>query len=264
MSISNKWRVALFAGTVTLGMAWGGVSVASAQEANQDAGGQQAAAQQDGERQGRRGRGQGQGGGRLGFAVGMRNPVQAVEQYREQVYALNLSDEQKTKLDPIFKEQAEKAKTLASEVENLQGRERAEKTMGFAREMREQVNGVLTEEQRTTFRKNQAARVAKQSVERYRRITADLGLSDEQKTKLDAVLTESEKKYAEALAAAPEPGQGGPGGGGQLREVNQETREKINALLTDEQKTKFEEASRQGRGGQGRGGRRGGQGGNQQ
>ena len=260
MKNGNKWQVGLFAGTMALGMAWGGVSVASAQEAAQQDG-QQAAAQQDG--QGRRGRGQGRGQGGAG-GIGVRNPEQAVEQYREQVYALNLSEEQKTKLDPIFKEQAEKAKTLASEVEGLQGRERMEKTMGFAREMREKVNGVLTEEQRTTFRKNQASRMAKQSVERYRRATADLGLSDDQKTKLDAVLTESEKKYAEALAAAPEGGgQGGGFGGGQLREVNQETREKINALLTDEQKTKFEEATRGGRGGQG-GGRRGGQGGNQQ
>lgn len=260
MSISNKWRVGLFAGTVAIGMAWGGVSVASAQEAAQD--GQQAGAQQDGQR--RRGQGQGRGGqGGGGGGFNMRNPEQAVEQYREQVYALNLTDEQKTKLDPIFKEQAEKAKTLATEVEGLQGRERMEKTMGFARDMREKVNGVLTEEQRTTFRKNQAGRMAKQSVERYRRATADLGLSDDQKTKVEAVLTESEKKYAEAMAAAPEGGQGGPGGGGQLREVNQETREKINALLTDEQKTKFEEATRGGRGGQG-GRRGGGQGGNQQ
>ena len=262
MSRKHKLQVGLLAGAMAVGMGWGGLTAARAQEAQaQDAQGQQAAAQQDGDQQGRRGRGQGRGQGAGGF--GARNPEQAVEQYREQVYALNLSDEQKTKLDPVFKEQAEKAKTLAGEVEGLQGRERAEKTMGFAREMRDKVQAQLTDEQRQTLRKNQSARLAKQMTERYRRATAELGLSEDQKTKVDAVLSETEKKYSEALAQV-EPGQGGgQGGGGQFRELNQETREKINAVLTDEQKTKFEEASRQGRGGQG-GGRRGGQGGNQQ
>jgi hypothetical protein len=60
-------------------------------------------------------------------------------------------------------------------------------------------------------------------------------------------------------------GQGG-GRGGPFGEINRDTREKVSAILTDEQKPKFEEAMRPrgGPGGQG-GGRRGqGQGGNQQ
>ena len=36
---------------------------------------------------------------------------------------LQLTDDQKTRLQPIFKDAAEKARTLATEVESLQGQE---------------------------------------------------------------------------------------------------------------------------------------------
>lgn len=266
MTRTQNWKAALLGGALALGMTWASAPTASAQEANsQD--GQQAAAQDQG---GRRGRGQGRGG-QGGPGGGFGNPARAVEQYQAQVMALDLTADQKSKLETIFSEQSEKAKTLAAEVESLQGRERAEKVMPFQREMREKVNGVLTEEQRQTLRKNQAANQAKQMTERYRRATADLNLSDDQKTRLDAVLADTEKKIAETMSQAgagggATDGQGGGRGGfggGQFREINQETRDKINALLNDEQKPKFEEAMQQrgGRGGQG-GGRGRGQGGN--
>lgn len=235
----------VLAGALALGV----TSPARAQDAAAQQDGQQAGAQE----QGRRGRGQGGGAG--GFA---RNPTQAVEQYQTQVNELDLNAEQKTKLAAIFKDAGEQAKTVATEAESLQGRERNQKVMGFQRELREKVAGVLTDEQKQTLRKNNATRQAKQMTQRYRRATADLGLSEDQKAKVETVLADTEKKAAEA---APVADGGGRARGGQFREITQETRDKISALLTAEQKTKFEEATRQRQGG-GRG--RGGQGGNQQ
>src|SRR4051794_34268769 len=100
MTSGKTWKVSLFAGALALGLTWAGVSTAKAQD---NAGAQQAG-QQDNNRQGRR-RGQGGpggpgGGGGFGFA---RDPTQAVEQLQTQVKELNLSDEQKSKLDAIFK-----------------------------------------------------------------------------------------------------------------------------------------------------------------
>lgn len=262
MTRSHKLHAALLTGALALGMTWG-ASTARAQD--QD--GQQAAAQNQGGR--RRGQGGGAGGGG-GFA---RNPTQAVEQYQTQVNELNLTADQKTSLEAIFKESGEKAKTLAAEVENLQGRERAEKLMPFQRELREKVNGVLTEEQRQTLGKNAATRQAKQITERYRRATAELGLSDDQKSKVDAILADTEKKIGEAAAqgGATEggivatPGRIRAAFGEPFGEINRDTSEKVTALLNDDQKTKFEEAMRA-RGGGGQGGGRGrrGQRGNQQ
>ena len=237
MAVGTKWQVGLLAGALALGSAWCGTS-AQAQDA------QNAGAQQDG--QGRRGRGQGGPGG-----GGARNPVQTVEQLQTSVMALDLKDDQKTKLQAIFKDAGEQAKTLATEVESLQGRERMEKLQPFQRDLREKVNGVLSDDQKQTLRKNQATQQAKQMTDRYRRTLGELSLSDDQKTKVEAVLAESEKKMTEAAAQAPAAGGGqgqGGGRGGPFGEITRDTREKITALLTDEQKTKFEEANRGGRG----------------
>ena len=258
MSDNKKWQVGLLAGALTLGLAWCGTSAANAPENAQEAG-----AQQDGNQQSRRGRGQGRGAGGPAAA---RNPTEVVEQMKTQVMELKLTDEQKPKLEAIFKESSEQAKTLATEVEGLQGRERNQKMMGFRRDMREKVNAALTEEQRQTLRRNQATQDAKQMTDRYRRTLGELNLSDDQKTKVEAVLADGEKKMADAAAQGgpAEGGTAGPGGrrggGGLTREIANDTRGKIVEILTPEQKTKFEEAMPQGRGqGGGGGGRRGGQ-----
>jgi TolA-binding protein len=255
--VNSKWQTTVLAGALALGMT---ATWASTARAQQDQNGQKAATQDQGAQGGRRGQGRGQGGpggGPGGFA---RTPTQSVEQMQTQVKELNLSDEQKTKLEAIFKDANEQAKTLTAEVENLQGRERMQKLMPFQRDLREKVNGVLNDEQKQTLRKNMVTRMAKQMTDRYRRATADLGLSDDQKTKVDAVLADAEKKMVEAapadgpLGGGVAGGGGGQGGprGGPFGEIGRDTREKVSALLTDEQKPKFEEAMRA-RGGQGGG-----------
>jgi hypothetical protein len=272
---NRKWQTTVLAGAMALGMNATWASTAGAQDKN----GQQPAQQEQGARRGR-GQGQGRGPGGAGGGAFARNPTQAVEQLQTQVKELNLSDEQKTKLEAIFKDANEQAKTLNAEVENLQGRERAQKLMPFQRDLREKVMGVLNDEQKQTLRKNTVTRMAKQMTERYRRATADLGLSADQKTKVDAVLADAEKKMVEAAPADGPLGGGAAAGGGQggarggpFAEIGRDTREKVSALLTDEQKPKFEEAMRTrggpgGPGGQGGGRRARGQGqggaGNQQ
>lgn len=242
-------KVGLVAGALTLGMTWCSTHATRAQ----DNAGQQAGTQQDGNanQPARRGRGQGRGPG--GGAA--RTPTDAVERMRTQVMALDLSDDQKTKLEAIFKESDVEARTLATEVASLQGRERAQKMMPFVQGMREKVNGVLTDEQKRTMRRHTATAMAKQQVERYRRATADLGLSDEQKTKVEALLVETEKKMIDAADARPVSGPGAPDGGavgggrgGPGGEIARDTLAKLNEILTPEQQTKLQETLRPARG----------------
>ena len=186
---------------------------------------------------------------------------------REETTALNLRDEQKTKLDAIYKEAGDQAKSLETETQSLEPRERAQKVMPFMRDLREKVNGVLDEQQRKTLRQNQATRMAKQMSERMKENLGQLNLTSEQQTKVDAVLADSEKKMVEAAAQGGDNAGGGagPGGGrgGPAFGVMRETRDKINEILTPEQQTKFRELAPQGgrgQGGGGQGGRRGGAG----
>jgi Spy/CpxP family protein refolding chaperone len=216
------------------------------------------------------GQGQGQGdrprrnrggpGGPGGF--GRMTPTQTVERTKEDVNSLDLKDDQKTKLDAIFKDAADQAKSLDTEIQSLQGRERAEKLMPFNRDLREKVAGVLTDEQKATLRKKMAGRAAEQMTERWKQALTQLNLTSEQQTKVDAVLADA-RKQAETRAAERGAGQGdnqgqGQGRGGALFASMRETRQKIEEVLTPEQKQKLQELMPQ----RGPGGRRGGQNGN--
>ena len=208
-----------------------------------------------GQNQGQRRGGRGAGGG-----FGAASPVRTVDQLKEQVNALTLKDDQKTRLDAIFKEAGEQAKSLETEVQSLQGRERAQKLQPFARDLREKVNGVLDEEQRQTLRKNTAARQGQQMVQRWKQALGQLNLTAEQQTKVDALLADAQKRMeaqAAERAASGDQGQG-QGRGGRGGALMQETRQKINEILTADQQQKLTELMPQG----GRGRR--GQGGNQQ
>jgi hypothetical protein len=190
------------------------------------------------------------------------SPTQNVERTKEDVTSLDLKDDQKTKLDAIFKDAAEQAKSLETEVASMQGRERAEKLQPFNRDLRDKVAGVLTDEQKQALRKKMAGRMAGQMTERWKRAVGELNLTADQQAKVDAVLADAQKK-AETQAAEADPGQdagGGRGpGGGRLFAGMQETRQKIQDILTPEQKQKLDEIMPQ-RGPGGRGGQRGGRG----
>jgi hypothetical protein len=250
MNQVTKWRRGLLGAALALGLA---VPLAApAQDAGAAAGSaQQDDARQAQERAGRRGRGQGQGG--FGAA---RNPAQAVDQWRQDVNGLKLRDEQKGRLDAVFKDAGEQAKSLETELQSIQPRERAEKVQPFMRDLRRNVFGVLDDEQRQELRRTQGARQGRQAAERLRRATADLGLTAEQQPKVDALLADMEKKAGDlaaragdnaAAGGAASPDGGGRGQGGPMAALNRETREKLNGILTAEQRQKLDERMQQGR-----------------
>jgi hypothetical protein len=263
----RSWlRRGLFAGALALGLAAVPGTVraqdaAKTDDANKQDSAQPAAGAQQGQNQGRRGR-PGGPGGPGGF--GARNPAQAVDRMREDTSALKLRDDQKAKLDAVYKEASEQAKSLETETQSLEPRERAQKVMPFMRDLREKVNGVLDDGQRQELRRSQATRMSKQMSERMKENLGQLNLTPDQQKKVDAVLADMEKKAAEAAAqggdAAGAGGQGG-GRGGAAFGLMRETRDKINEILTPEQQQKFQElAPAGGRGQGGAGGRRGGAG----
>jgi hypothetical protein len=248
MNRSRSWRL----GLVAVAFAVGFSALPAMVHAQDNAQGQ-------GERP-RRGRGQAQGGAGGGAAGGARaqTPVRAVDQLREQVNALTLKDDQKSRLDGIFKEAAEQAKSLETEVQSMQPRERAQKIQPFNRALRDKVMAVLDEEQKQTLRKKAAERQGQQMTERWKRALGQLSLSGDQQAKADAVLADAQKKLAQQSAegeAAAGQGRGGPGGGPNAA-VARETRQKIDEILTADQKQKLAEIMPE-RGGRGRGGQGG-------
>jgi Spy/CpxP family protein refolding chaperone len=91
--------------------------------------------------------------------------------------------------------------------------------------------------------------------QRVKEATAGLGLSDDQKTKVEALVADTQKKMDEL--------RGGAGPGPEMREklmaIREDLQKQIKEILTAEQYTKFEDAMRQGGpGGGAAGGRVGG------
>jgi len=87
-----------------------------------------------------------QGGGRGGM---MMKPEDRVKQLDEK---LKLSDEQKTKLNTLFTEQAEAMKKMREEGQSGDRDAMREKMMKFRAENDTKVNALLTEDQKKTYK----------------------------------------------------------------------------------------------------------------
>lgn len=235
----TRMRLGLFAGAFAL--AGFAPSLVPAQDAAPATGDAQQATAQDAEQAQARERRRRQGGGGQG---GVRT--------EDVVKELDLTDEQKTKVDAILAE----TRAAQQEARGLQGEERRQKMQEVQRSQREKLNAVLNAEQQQKFQQAMAKAQATQTTQRLRGAVAQLGLSQEQQTKVDAILADTEKKVQEASAQPQDAGAGGRGRGGPYRAVMQETRQKINEVLTADQKTKFAELAPEGGRGQGQGGRR--------
>jgi hypothetical protein len=128
------------------------------------------------------------------FGGAVRQPRPGVERIQTAVFALDSEDDQKTKLEPSSRTPQPGQDGRRRESESLQGRERAQKVMGF--QPRPAGEGQRRAHRRAaqTLRKNQATLMAKQMVENYRRRLGELDLSDDQKTKVDAVLADDREE----------------------------------------------------------------------
>ena len=215
-----------------------------------------AGAEQD-ERRGRRG--EGRGG----------NPARMLQRMQESFGDLNLSDEQKSKVQAIIDKAKPQLEALAKETASLEPRERATKMREAVQPVREELMSVLDETQRQKLReKMEAARAAgggggggRGGLPMLQNLKANLeqlGLSEDQKKQVDALIADTEKQFAAIRAEAGGQGNAGAPGGearAKFREVMQANRKKLNEILTPEQQQKLRELSPrrgQGAGGNGR------------
>ena len=174
-----------------------------------------------------------------------------LERVRKAVDELKLSDDQKSKIDTMFEEAKSELKKVREETAgDREGM--LKKIKGVYDKLRENVGGVLTDEQKEQFkgrfqklfqRGGAAAAGAGEMMGRLKTAIEKLGLSDEQKTKVHDLFEETAKKAKELRAQAEN---GGTDASEKLRDLMQETREKLGSILTDEQKQKLRESLPQG------------------
>lgn len=163
---------------------------------------------------------------------------------------LKLTDDQKAKADEILAKAQEKAQELRKELADNPGREAFRKLMDLARSTSEEISGLLNDEQRAAFQKKvEEARAALgvgrggaagapvSPTERIKKATADLGLTDDQKKKVDEVAADMEKKAREIMA-----GPRGPETREKLQALREEGARRMKEVLNEEQYRKFEQA----------------------
>jgi len=154
------------------------------------------------------------------------NPADRLKNYRDQFEGLNLKDDQMKKIDG-FIETAEVEVKKAGDPED-----RAARTAAFTalRKLDEDVQSVLTDEQKTALRTKQQSMM----VDRFKQVytNPELKLTPEQSTKIDAIFADLKKQMASVDMSS-----------GDRRENFQkigkmmgDTREKVSALLTEDQK----------------------------
>jgi Spy/CpxP family protein refolding chaperone len=206
-------------------------------------------AQGQGQGQGR-GQGRGQGQGRM-----MMGP-QLIERFHNAVNELGLSDEQKPKVDEIFAKAKDDFAKLQPELQDLPMQERGQRVREFTQKLVSDVKGVLNDQQKADFDKRVAELQAQRGggqgagqggqMRRMRDAVASLQLTDEQKPKVEEILTKAEKDAEQARQES----QGDPEAMREkARAIAQNTITALEQVLTPEQQQQFRESMRAARGG---------------
>jgi Spy/CpxP family protein refolding chaperone len=215
-----------------------------------------------GERQGPDGRRE--GGPRM-------DPARMLDRIQEVYGRLNLSEEQKTKVKSIIDDAKKDLAAATKDLEGKEPRERMEKMREVMQPVREKLMDVLDETQREKLREEFRAagggpggrfggpdgqrpdrprepgdrpdgarrpRDPGEMLKRLRDNLPELKLNDEQKQKVDSLLSETEKKLGDLRAEAEKQAAETRA---KFREAFETNKQKLDSILTDEQKKKLQE-----------------------
>jgi Spy/CpxP family protein refolding chaperone len=176
---------------------------------------------------------------------------------REIVGELKLTDEQKAKVDAIFKTAKDDLDAMKSKLEALEPRERMAEARQFLDDVRNQVAGALDETQKAELdkklaedgrvrarqqagadRRSPATRPAARGnfVEQLTENLAKLDLSDEQKAKVRSLMDDARQKGQQLRE---EIRNGGADAREKARELFAQTREQLSQVLSAEQRDKL-------------------------
>jgi Spy/CpxP family protein refolding chaperone len=228
------------------------------------------------------GGGQGRGRGRGGFGGGMMGPTALLQMPTVQK-ELNLTEDQITKVKDVGKQIQDKHKDDQAAIRELPREERGEKQQNLMKtesdEATKALGDVLKPEQMKRYKQIQLQmQVQMRGPQAFEDpdVASALKLTDDQKDKIKTLAEDYNKEMAE-LRPSRRGGQGGGGGGGggggaaggnreKIATLRKETMDKVQAVLTDDQKKQwtdmtgspFEMPRFGGRRGQGGGGGGGG------
>jgi hypothetical protein len=181
-------------------------------------------------------------------------PGQLIDTFRNLAKDLNLSDDQKTKVEAALKTAGEEWKSLQGDLESMDPKERREKVRGLLEKLRTDVEASLSEEQLQALKKkmselrpggqrpvgegNGTAPRPGQLFERFHETLSKLGITDEQKTKIDSILADTKKQFGEIRDDLMN---GDQAAREKMGELMGDMRRQVGEILTQEQRDKLRE-----------------------
>lgn len=177
-----------------------------------------------------------------------------LQRLQEAIAKLDLTDDQKQQVEALKDSIAETARGMAKEVKKLPPEERREKMREAMGDVREKFMSILTPEQKQKL--PEAGRPGPRGgggtplIDRLKQTVDALDLTAEQKTQTDAIFKDAADQ---AKALRTEAGGDRAAMREKAGELGRETREKLAAVLTPEQKAKLKESMPAGRRGDGAG-----------
>jgi len=160
------------------------------------------------------------------------DPDTLIQRLRQQISEMKLSDDQKQKIDDVMNKAEESFKMLDQELQNATPAQHAGRIRDILNDVRDQIRSVLTAEQQQELR-GKITGAAGNRLRRLREGLEKIGLSDDQKQKIQSLLDETRVKFEQARKDAAGTG---TDSSDKLRTAGAELREKLAQILTDEQR----------------------------
>ncbi|MGD0768034.1 MAG: deiodinase-like protein [Tepidisphaeraceae bacterium] len=202
--------------------------------------------------------------GNASVSPGMRpGPAFVIQRLKNAVSQLNLSDDEKTKVDGFFDSANQQGLDLSQTLANAQPSERYQKLTAFAQQLHQQIAQVLSGEQMKTLDKKLGPGLGQRAgggngvegaggaatrnsagggiIEAFQQAMAKLDLSDDQKKQMADLLESTRQKMADLRQKA----QAGENVQSDMQQVRQDMRAKLQTILTPDQMQTFMQSMQQ-------------------
>jgi Spy/CpxP family protein refolding chaperone len=202
-------------------------------------------------------------------AGGMRpGPAYVIKRMKDAVSSLELSDEQRPKVDAVFDQVNQEGLTLSQELANTPVTQRYQKLLEFSKQIRGELSGVLNDDQLSSLddkmKSFTAPRLGNRPpggpgiLDNIQQALAKLDLTDDQKQQIKDVMDQVRQKVADVRQKA----QAGENVEQDLQGIRTLVRDKLKGILSQEQLQSLADAMQQyyqdNGGGPGSGSRNGG------
>jgi Spy/CpxP family protein refolding chaperone len=201
--------------------------------------------------------------GNASAPLGMRpGPAFVIQRLKKAVSQLNLTDDEKTKVDAFFDSANQQGLDLSQTLAGMEPQERYQKLAAFAQQLHQQLGQVLNDEQMKTLDQKMGPGLGQRApgrngvegastrnsaggemIEIFRQAIAKLDLSDDQKKQVTDLLESTRQKMADLRQKA----QAGENVQSDMQQVRQDMRQQLQTILTPDQMQTLMQAIQQAR-----------------